>query len=79
MQRAQGVLLLLVRFNNSTWFEIYRVTRSSSSRPFCPAFNGSTVLQYFEHGNTVKIRNGIIFDFYLGLPHIRTGGLSKSM
>ena len=30
----------------------------------------STTLQRFEHGNTVEIRNGILFDFYLGLPHI---------
>ena len=35
-----------------------------------PAFNGSTALQYFECGNAVEIHNGIIFDFYLGLPHI---------
>ena len=33
-QRAQGVLLFLVRFNKSARFEIYGVTRSSSSRPF---------------------------------------------
>ena len=30
MQRVQGVLLFLVRFNNSARFEIYGVTRSSS-------------------------------------------------
>ena len=34
IQRAQGMLLFLVRFNNSARFEIYRVTRSSSSHPF---------------------------------------------
>ena len=34
MQHAQGVLLFLVRFNNSARFEIYGFTRSSSSRPF---------------------------------------------
>ena len=34
MQRAQGVLLFLVCFNNSTRFEIYGVTCSSSSRLF---------------------------------------------
>ena len=34
MQRAQGVLLFLVRFNNSARFEIHGVTCSSSSRPF---------------------------------------------
>ena len=31
---AQYVLLFLVQFNNSDWFQIYRVTRSSSSRLF---------------------------------------------
>ena len=35
-----------------------------------PALNGSSVLQCFEHGNTVEIHNGIMFDFYLGLPHM---------
>ena len=30
------------------------------------------VLRYmrFKRGNTVKLRNGIMFDFYPGLPHI---------
>ena len=32
--------------------------------------NESSVLQHFERGNTVKIHNGIIFDFYPGLPHM---------
>ena len=31
---------------------------------------GSSVLQHFEHSNTMKIRNRIMFDFYSGLPHI---------
>ena len=35
-----------------------------------PTLNGSSVLQCFEHGNTVKIHNGIMFDFYPGLPHM---------
>ena len=39
MQRAQGMLLFLVRFNNSARFEIYGVTRSSSSRPFLCALD----------------------------------------
>ena len=34
MQRVQGVLLFLVRFNNFAQFEIHGVTRSYSSRPF---------------------------------------------
>ena len=33
-----------------------------------PTHNGS--LQYFECSNAIEIRNGIMFNFYLGLPHI---------
>ena len=33
------------------------------------ALNESTALQHFDRNNTVKIHNGIMFDFYLGLPH----------
>ena len=32
------------------------------------------MLQHFECINTVKIHNGIMFDFYLGLPHILCTG-----
>ena len=35
-----------------------------------PAFNGSSVLERFEHSNAINIRNRIMFDFYLGLPHM---------
>ena len=31
---------------------------------------GDTVLQWFERGNAFERRNGIMFDFYLELPHI---------
>ena len=31
--------------------------------------NGSTALQCLERNNAVEIRNGIMFDFYPGLPH----------
>ena len=34
-----------------------------------PALNESTALQRFKHGNAVKIRNGIMFNFYPGLTH----------
>ena len=34
------------------------------------ALNGSSVLQRFERGNTVEIRNGIMFDFYPRDCHI---------
>ena len=39
-----------------------------------PALNRSTALQRFKRGNTVEIRNGIIFDFYPGLPHMCSHG-----
>ena len=35
-----------------------------------PALNGSTALQRFERGNAVEIRNGIMFNFYPGLPQM---------
>ena len=35
-----------------------------------PALNGSSALQHFQHGRAVEIRNGIMFNFYLGLPQI---------
>ena len=47
-----------------------------------PARNGSTALQRFERGNAIAIRNGIMFDFYPGLPHIillRTLSTSSSL
>ena len=34
-----------------------------------PTSNGSSALQHFVHGNALEIRNGIMFDFYPGLPH----------
>ena len=35
-----------------------------------PALNGSSMLERFEHSNVIEIRNGIMFDFYPGLPHM---------
>ena len=35
------------------------------------ALNGSSVLQRFEHSNAIKIHNGIMFNFYLGPPHMQ--------
>ena len=32
--------------------------------------NRSTALQRFKSGNVVEIGNGIMFDFYPGLPHM---------
>ena len=35
-----------------------------------PALNGSSALQRFERSNVIEIHNGIMFDFYPGLPHM---------
>ena len=34
------------------------------------ALNGSSTLEHFERSNTSEIRNGIMFNFYPGLPYI---------
>ena len=36
------------------------------------ALNGSSVIQGFECNDAIEIHNGIIFDFDMGLPHIRS-------
>ena len=43
-----------------------------------PTRNGSTALQCFECGNALEIHNGIMFDFYLGLPHIESSTVSPT-
>ena len=35
-----------------------------------PALNESSAIQCFEGSNTIKICDGITFDFYTGLPQI---------
>ena len=35
-----------------------------------PALNGSSTLEHFKRSNASEIRNGIMFDFYPGLPHV---------
>ena len=34
------------------------------------ALNRRSALEWFECGNAIEIRNGIMFDFYPGLPHL---------
>ena len=34
-----------------------------------PSLNGSSALECFKRCNVIEIRNRIMFDFYLGLPH----------
>ena len=35
-----------------------------------PALNGSPAIRHFKHSDAIEIRNGITFDFYLGLSNI---------
>ena len=35
-----------------------------------PALDGSSAIRHFELSDALKIHDGIIFDFYTGLPHI---------
>ena len=53
---VQGVLLFLVRFNNSAQFEIYGVTRSSSSRLFLCALDYIFKL-YFRQKYTMRSKS----------------------
>ena len=66
MQRAQGMLLFLVHFNNSAWFEIYGVTGSSSSRPFLCALGLGIELHVEFPGwvaiTTCEIVEGVVRD-----------------
>ena len=40
-----------------------------------PTLNGSSGIQYFERSDAIEVRNGIIFDFYTGLPYPLTDTL----
>ena len=41
-----------------------------SMQRMSPALNKSSVIKCFEHDNEIEICNGIIFNFYLGLPRM---------
>ena len=34
-----------------------------------PALNRSSAIWHLKHSDAIKIRDGIIFDFYMGLSH----------
>ena len=44
-----------------------------------PSLNGRFALERFERGNAIEIRNGIMFDFYPGLPHIQAMNTYKCL
>ena len=70
--------LLVAQFDHVAAFKaLWRKTSAKDGAHMCsedayvslrsrisPALNGSSVLQRFERGNVVKIRNGTMFDFY---------------
>jgi len=35
-----------------------------------PTFNRSSALERFKRSYAIEIRNGIMFNFYPGLPHV---------
>ena len=35
-----------------------------------PALNRSSAIRRFKHSDAIKIRDGITFNFYTGLPHM---------
>ena len=39
-----------------------------------PALNGSSVLQLFEHGKVVEIRNGVMFHLPMTATYVVQGG-----
>ena len=43
-----------------------------------PALNGSSTLECFERSNASKIHNGIMFDFYPGLPHLQMNYMQQT-
>ena len=51
---------------------LHRFIRYSCIYESCmnPALNGSSAIRRFEGNDVIKLRDGITFDFYTGLPHI---------
>ena len=47
-------------------------------RRMSPALNGSSEIRRFEHAYAIEIRDGIMFVFYLGLPHVLINFLNHS-
>ena len=62
-------VLLSLMGSAYVWQSRVEIEHYSAAR-MSPALNGSTALQHFERGNAVEIHNGIMFNFYPGLPHM---------
>ena len=43
---------------------------ASKNQRKTPVLSGSSAIRRFKHSNAIKICNKIVFDFYMGLPHI---------
>ena len=44
-----------------------------------PALNGNSAIRHFKHSDAIEIRDGIIFDFYMGLSHMYVYIISLSV
>ena len=52
-------------------FQSHRHAPSIYETCMSPALSGSLMVLCLEHDNAIEIHNGIIFDFYTGLPHFK--------
>ena len=43
---------------------------NESTKHMSPALNGSSAIQRFKGSDAIEMRDGITFDFYMGLPHM---------
>ena len=69
----------VVYFNHVTAFDALYHCCGRGSFSLCrmqcmqmgPTLNTSSAIQHFERGDVIEIQNGMIFDFYPGLPHMK--------
>ena len=66
VQEKASLLLALVKIHNHSHISTIP-WRSNNAEA---RLNESSTIQHFEYSNAIEIFNGIIFDFYTGLPQI---------
>ena len=71
-QRVQRATALSFRLGQGSYAQCGRIRYLSIYiARMNPTLSGSSALQRVKLGDVPEIRNGIIFDFYSGLPHMR--------
>ena len=63
------IALLLMKCSRAGLIHAVLNVVSLPSAYVCPALNGSFMLPFVECSNAIKIRSGIMLNFYPGLPH----------